>query len=134
MSFWLNFAMPEQAAKTWENLRENLVRIQDDDVEIDAVSWETLDPGNYTRGTGMSRVSVMASAKEHGDNELADALEMSLNKRYETVRQNGARAYTGISSWGNAGHVLSRFSTKDSMAHLMAGQIPAAWKSGLPRG
>ena len=28
---------------------------------------ETLDPGNYTRGTGMSRVSVMAAAKEHGD-------------------------------------------------------------------
>ena len=130
MSFWLNFAMPEQAAKTWENLRENLIRIQDDDVEIDAVSWETLDPGNYTRGTGMSRVSVMASAKEHGDYEMADALEMSLNKRYETVRQNGARAYTGISSWGNAGHVLSRFDTKDSMAHLMAGEIPAAWKVG----
>ena len=130
LSYWLNFAMPEQATKTWENLREKLVRITDDDVEIEATSWETLDPGNYSRGTGMSRVSVMASAKEHGDNEMADALEMSLDKRYKTVRKDGARAYTGISSWGNAGHVLARFTTENSMADLLAGKVPAQWKSG----
>ena len=130
MSFWLNYPMPEQAARTWDNLRANLVRIEDDDVKIDAVAWETLDPGNYTRGTGMSRVSVMASAKEHGDDELANALEISLDKRYQTVRRNGSRAYTGISSWGNAGHVLARFNTRNSMAHLLAGQIPRHWKTG----
>jgi len=130
MSYWLNFAMPEQATRTWENLREKLVRITDDDVEIDATSWETLDPGNYSRGTGMSRVSVMASAKEHGDNEMADALEMSLDKRYQTVRKDGARAYSGISSWGNAGHVLARFTSENSMADLLAGKVPAQWKAG----
>jgi hypothetical protein len=85
-------------------LRENLVRIEGDDVKIDATGWETLDPGNYSRGTGVNRVSVMAAAKEFGDDELADALEISLDKRYKVVRQNGARAYTGISSWaGRAG-------------------------------
>ncbi len=130
MSFWLNFAMPEQAVKTWENLRENLIRIEGDDVKIDATSWEVIDPGNYSRGTGMSRVSVMASAKEHGDDEMADALERSLDKRYKTIRKDGARAYTGISSWGNAGHVLARFTTKNSMAHLLAGQVPEQWKAG----
>ena len=130
MSFWLNFAMPEQAGRTWENLRANLIRIEGDDVKIDATSWEVIDPGNYSRGTGMSRVSVMAAAKEHGDNEMADALERSLDRRYETVRKDGARAYTGISSWGNAGHVLARLTTENSMAHLLAGEIPAAWKTG----
>ena len=130
MSFWLNFAMPDQAVKTWENLRANLIRIEDDDVKLNATSWEVIDPGNYSRGTGMSRVSVMASAKEHGDNEMADALEVSLDKRYKTVRQNGARAYTGISSWGNAGHVLARFTTKNAMAHLLAGEVPEEWKTG----
>lgn len=130
MSFWLNFAMPEQAVKTWENLRENLIRVEDDDVKIDATSWEVIDPGNYSRGTGMSRVSVMASAKEHGDNEMADALERSLDKRYKTIRKDGARAYTGISSWGNAGHVLARFTSKNSMARLLAGVIPPEWKAG----
>ncbi|MBU3749979.1 MAG: hypothetical protein FGM52_05920 [Mycobacterium sp.] len=130
MSYWLNFPMPEQAVKTFANLRENLVHITADDVKIDATGWETLDPGNYSRGTGMSRVSVMAAAKEHGDNELADALEMSLDKRYEVVRKDGARAYTGISSWGNAGHVLARFTTENSMAHLLAGEIPKPWKTG----
>ena len=130
MSYWLHYAMPEQSDKTWENLRENLVRITGDDVKIDATSWETLDPGNYSRGTGMSRVSVMAAAKEHGDTELADALERSLDLRYETVRQNGARAYTGISSWGNAGHVLARFTTENSMADLLAGEIPEEWTRG----
>ncbi len=130
MSYWLHFAMPEQATRTWENLRENLVRITDDDVKIDATSWETLDPGNYSRGTGMSRVSVMAAAKEHGDDELADALEMSLDKRYPSVRKDGARAYTGISSWGNAGHVLARFTTENAMASLLAGQVPEQWKAG----
>ena len=122
--------MPEQAGKTWENLRQNLVRITDDDVKIEATSWETLDPGNYSRGTGMSRVSVMAAAKEHGDGELADALEASLEKRYQTVSNNGARAYTGISSWGNAGHVMARFTTPNSMRNLLAGEIPDEWKTG----
>ena len=122
--------MPEQSAMTWENLRENLIRISGDDVEIDATTWETLDPGNYSRGTGMSRVSVMAAAKEFGDDELANALEMSLNKRYEVVRKNGARAYSGISSWGNAGHVLARLTTKDAMADLLAGKVPEAWRTG----
>ena len=130
MAYWLHFALPEQAAKTWENLRENLVRIEDDDVKIEATSWETLDPGNYTRGTGMSRVSVMAAAKEHGDDELADALEISLDKRYEVKRHNGARAYTGISSWGNAGHVMARFTTANAMADLLAGEIPEPWRRG----
>ena len=130
MSFWLNFAMPEQAGRTWENLRANLIRIEGDDVKIDATSWEVIDPGNYSRGTGMSRVSVMAAAKEHGDNEMADALERSLDRRYETVRKDGARAYTGISSWGNAGHVLARLTTENSMAHLLAGEIPESWKTG----
>jgi hypothetical protein len=130
MSFWLNFAMPEQATKTWENLRENLIRIADDDVKMDATSWEVIDPGNYSRGTGMSRVSVMASAKEHGDDEMAAALERSLDRRYKTVRKDGARAYTGISSWGNAGHVLARFTRKNSMAQLLAGEIPDAWRTG----
>lgn len=130
MSFWLNYAMPEQAVKTWENLRANLVRIEGDDVKLSATSWEVIDPGNYSRGTGMSRVSVMASAKEHGDNEMADALERSLDKRYKTVRQDGARAYSGISSWGNAGHVLARFTTRNSMASLLAGDVPRAWKTG----
>jgi len=130
MSYWLNFAMPEQAGKTWSNLRENLVRITDDDVRIEATSWETIDPGNYSRGTGMSRVSVMAAAKEHGDPELADALEASLDKRYPTARSNGARAYTGISSWGNAGHVMARFTRAGSMRHLLAGEVPAQWKTG----
>lgn len=130
MSYWLDFAMPEQAAKTWENLREKLVRITDDDVKIKATTWEILDPGNYSPGTGMSRVSVMAAAKEHGDDELAAALEMSLDKRYRVVRKNGARAYTGISSWGNAGHVMARFTTENSMADLMAGKVPKPWKTG----
>ena len=130
MSFWLNFAMPDQAEKTWENLRANLIRIEGDDVKMDATSWEVIDPGNYSRGTGMSRVSVMASAKEHGDDEMADALERSLDKRYKTIRQNGARAYTGISSWGNAGHVLSRFTTKNSMRDLLGGHVPHEWKTG----
>ena len=78
----------------------------------------------------MSRVSVMAAAKEHGDNEMADALETSLDKRYKTVRKGGARAYTGISSWGNAGHVLARFTTEHAMRDLLAGQVPAVWKTG----
>jgi hypothetical protein len=78
----------------------------------------------------MSRVSIMAAAKEFGDNELADALEMSIDKRYKTVRQNGARAYTGISSWGNAGHVLARFTTENSMHDLLAGKVPAPWRTG----
>ena len=130
MSYWLDFAMPEQASKTWENLREKLVRITDDDVTIKATNWEILDPGNYSPGTGMSRVSVMAAAKEHGDDELAAALEMSLDRRYRVVRKNGARAYTGISSWGNAGHVMARFTTENAMADLMAGKVPKPWKTG----
>ena len=130
MSYWLDFAMPEQAAKTWENLREKLVRITDDYVKMKATTWEILDPGNYSPCTGMSRVSVMAAAKEHGDDELAAALEMSLDKRYKVVRKYGARAYTGISSWGNAGHVMARFTTKNSMADLMAGKVPKPWKTG----
>ena len=130
MSFWLHFAMPDQARKTWENLRANLVRIEDDDVKINATSWEIIDPGNYSRGTGMSRVSVMAAAKEFGDDELADALEKSLDKRYQTVRENGARAYTGISSWGNAGHVLARFTTENAMHDLLSGEVPEEWRAG----
>lgn len=130
MSFWLNFPMPEQATKTWENLRANLIRFDGDDVKMDATSWEIIDPGNYSGGTGMSRVSVMASAKEHGDDEMAAALERSLDKRYKTIRQDGVRAYTGISGWGNAGHVMARFTTENSMRDLLSGNIPHQWKTG----
>ena len=38
------------------------------------------------------RVSVMAAASEYGDDELAAALEMSLDKRYKVVRKTARDA------------------------------------------
>ena len=39
MSHWLDFAMPDQATKTFENLRENLLEVTDDDVKLQATPW-----------------------------------------------------------------------------------------------
>jgi len=69
MSYWLHFTMPEQASKTWENLRENLVRIEGDDVKIDATGWETLDPGNIPavpggRGQRLPRRRALCDGRE----------------------------------------------------------------------
>lgn len=130
MAYWLHFTMPDQSERSWEIVRDRLVHIESDDVRIEATLWETLDPGNYTRGDGMSRVSVMAAAKEFGDDELADAMEASLDKRYQIVRRQGARAYAGISSWGNAGHVLARFTRQNAMRDLISGDIPDVWRTG----
>jgi hypothetical protein len=130
MAYWLHFTMPEQAARSWKILRDKLVRIEDDDVKIEANLLDTLDVGNYSRGDGMSRASLMCAANEFGDSELAGAVEASLDKRYKVVRRNGARAYAGISSWGNGAHVLARFTRENGIRDLLAGVVPNEWTTG----
>ena len=130
MANWLHLTMPEQAARAWQMLRDKLVRIEADDVKIEATLLDTLDVGNYSRGDGMSRASLMCAANEFGDPELADAVEASLDKRYKVVRRNGAQAYAGISSWGNAAHVLARFTRENAIRDLLGGVVPNEWTTG----
>ncbi len=130
LAYWLHAAMPEQAHRTWRVVRERLMRLSDDGVEITCAPWERFDVGNYTLGDAIARVFTMSIAREMGDQEAADALERSLDERHEIARAGGARQYAGLSTLANAAHALARFTRPNGMRDLIRGVVPAAWRRG----
>lgn len=130
MGYWLRHAMPEQAERSWQIVRDKLVRIDGNQFTIESTLWEKLDLGNYTRGEGMTTGAVAVTAREHGDTETAEAAAAAFNRSYEVVREGGARRYTGVSVTVNAAFAQYRFGRPDAMRALIAGEIPHEWKTG----
>lgn len=130
LSYWLHYTMPEQAEELWQILRARLVRVVDGKAEVETARGERIDFGNYARGNSLVLATVFAAAKEHGDSEIADAVEATMHENHEIVRRNGARQYEGLSVLGNAMFALGLFTRPAGARELMLGQIPAGWRTG----
>ena len=129
MSYWLNFAMPEQAGKTWDNLRRNYIHVTDDDVKIDATAWrrwtgQLLRRDRSEPGLGDGR------SQEHGDDELADAMEKIPGQALQGGASQRCAGLHRNLQLGQRRPRLGQVHHRGSMADLLAGRVPEPWRTG----
>lgn len=134
ISYWLHALMPERARHTWDVVRENVIAMIDTDCtqgrQRKLAFGDRVDPGNYSFSTIFARVLSMATAREMGDEALAQKLENNLENTVSIARHEGARHFERASTWTNTAYALARFGRVNGMRDLLDGVVPEAWKNG----
>ncbi|MEA2627237.1 MAG: hypothetical protein QOD06_3282, partial [Candidatus Binatota bacterium] len=117
-AFFANVFSPELGRRLWAIGRKELGMCLVNDAEgkpritlpREALSFlDRIDPGNYRPGSLFAYVAIMMSAREFGDDELAEAALRSMEQDCGP-RRNGVACYTGGSNlanvWGVEGKLM----------------------------
>ena len=131
MTYWLTGLMPDLAEQTWESLRTNRLHMRPRSARISTGPIDRLDVGSYKPGDAWAWVNIRCAAREIGDTEAAQAVQASIDKRFTMeTSPHGAQKLAGVSSWVNCVHAFAQFVSPGSVAGLVRGEIPPAWRSG----
>ncbi len=131
VAFWLHAVMPDLAERTYAMVRERFVASRDGRVEL-VPAERRVDPGDYSfhHGDGFSQVVTALAAREMGDEETALGLSRTIEEDHPVVEREGATRHSGVSSLTNALAGLARFTRRDALRDLVAGDLPDAWRRG----
>lgn len=126
-AYWLHATMPDVAHRTWWLVKQKL----DETGALPSSASNRLDPGNYRLGRQTyGRVLTMLTARELGDDEVADRAQAALDERERTAEAHGASKYADASTFTNLYANLARFSRHSAMRDLLRFGTPATWKAG----
>jgi hypothetical protein len=135
MAIFLNPSMPDIALRTWTLVRTELIDLGADGATIELRGWDKIDVGNYRRSEVSPHAILMGAAREMGDDEVFDALQGSVDARFEPVVADGTRRYAKASTQANAMLLIGRCSRRNGFRDLvvtgpdpsgMAGPVLAA--------
>lgn len=132
MAFWLNAAMPDLAGSTWEMICRRFIDQTPGNIQLKGQWWDRLDFGNYNfaRGDTFTRAMLSHTAREMGDEEVAQALDQSLEGTRKITWQHGARRFSGVSVMCNGIYAMARYGRQNGMRDLILGRVPDAWRKG----
>jgi hypothetical protein len=122
MALFLSPIVPDIARRTWQVVRTEFVSIPDDGRPVISLrGWDRMDVGNYRRSDVSPHAIVAAAAREMGDDELYEALQASVDERFEPVLEDGALRYAKASTQANAMLALGRFGREGAFRDLVCG-------------
>lgn len=101
----------ERARRLWAIARKEIEPALTRDVEGRlriSLPGKGIDAGNYSTGHTAAYSSILAGAREFGDNELADAAQRSLDLDCGLSTEGGVRAYLKGSNLANTNAVMGR--------------------------
>ncbi|MBI4896737.1 MAG: hypothetical protein HY827_00015 [Actinobacteria bacterium] len=128
---WLNPGLPDFAQRLWWLLRERVIDLDGPKVLPTIRDLDRVDVGNYHFGKDtFARTMVLLAAREMGDDEVAEAVQCSIDQTAQIELQRGVRRYRGLSVYGNLAHTLARFMRRDATRDMIAFDLPAAWTVG----
>ena len=116
-AFFANVFAPELGTRLWAVARRELGYCIAPDAQGNPrlsippealTRLETIDPGNYRRGALFGYAAVAMSAREFGDDALADAAIRAMDQDCGRVVEDGVARYTGGSGWANIWAVDAR--------------------------
>ena len=123
---------PERAWRMWAIARNELRHVlkQADGGARLAMSGRGFDFGNYGRGWGGAYASIMAVAREFGDDELADAAQHSLDLDCGRRDEGGIIRYDQMSNLSNETAVIGRIRRRGDFRAAMVDGPPASVFTG----
>ena len=116
-AFFANVFSPELGVRLWAVARRELGYCIAPDAHGEPrlsippsalTRLETIDPGNYRRGALFGYAAVAMSAREFGDDALADAAIRAMDQDCGRVVEEGVARYTGGSGWANVWAIEAR--------------------------
>jgi hypothetical protein len=134
-AIFMNAWNPERAQRMWAAARHDLAKAVVDDgagAKRLALPGRGFDFGNYKRGWGHVFGSTLASAREFGDEEIADACQRSLDRDCRRVADRGVSHYEAASNLANVCAITGRFRrTGDFRSAVLDGPPPEVFRGPL---
>lgn len=131
-AFWLNPSVADVSRRSWEMVRSRFVHLEPDGtVGLESSGWDRIDTGNYKMGTDIVVCwGVMIAAREHGDEEVAEAVQRYVDAKFDPTLHEGARRYAKASTQSNGTLALARFGRENGLRDLMLHGRPEEWRHG----
>jgi hypothetical protein len=130
---WYSPLVPELAARRWEVARDNHLRLTSDGglqlYEIGRL--DRIDIGSYNLNSlAFAYGTVMAAAREMGDEEIYHAAKQSLEQEFTPNTVNGARHLDGVSPMAQGIATMGRMLRKHAWHDLVRDGVPDVWLNG----
>jgi Linalool dehydratase/isomerase len=87
----------QRAKEAWAMARHDMVYREGGEIKL-RIPDNSIDMGIYRKGKGQAIQSVMSTAREFGDDEVAEAAQKLLEQTCGKVEENGAIRYAGSTS------------------------------------
>ncbi len=129
-ALFIHPVLPELARRSWEIVRHDLIRLQRGQVELKVNGWDKIDFGNYRRSLLTTYALVAASAREMGDDEVADGLLARIDAEFESEVIGGVRHYKGGSVSAHAVIHAARILRGNGFHDLVSVGMPEPWRRG----
>ncbi|GAA3808029.1 linalool dehydratase/isomerase domain-containing protein [Cellulomonas soli] len=129
-AYYLNAMFPDIARRSYEIVRDRAFRFGDDGIEVDFGLWDQIDFGNYRPSVLASYAVLAGTAREHGDDEVADALIARLDQTQPLVVEEGVGRYEGRSMGAHSTLYLARAGRANGVHDLVQVGMPDPWSAG----
>lgn len=129
-AYYLNAMYPDIARRSYEIVRGTAFRTGADGIEVDFGLWDRIDFGNYRPSTLASYAVLAGTAREHGDDETADALLARLDETQPLLVEDGVGHYAGRSMGAHSTLYLARAGRANGLHDVVRVGIPEPWRTG----
>ncbi|TXH02542.1 MAG: hypothetical protein E6R07_15085 [Nevskiaceae bacterium] len=129
-ALFIHPVLPELARRSWEIVRHDLIRVAQGRVELRTNGWDRIDFGNYRRSLLTTYALVAASAREMGDDEVANGLLQRIDAEYPSESVGGVRHYRGASTSAHAVIHAARVLRGNGFRDLVTVGMPPPWRNG----
>ena len=120
-AYWLSPSLPEVSRRSWEVVRHRFVHLDEDGLRVDRSGWDNIDTGNYKAGTDIVVCwGIMIAAREHGDEEVAQAVQRYVDEKFEPTVNEGARRYAKASTQSNGTLAMARFGRQNGLHDMIS--------------
>jgi hypothetical protein len=105
---WMASAFfPDLSRRVWAMLREECVTFDaNGEITLATESYDRMDTGNYRKSEAGIHAQFLVLAREHGDEEVANAIIRKLDREFERTDDNGTVSYAKSSNVNNATIVM----------------------------
>lgn len=129
-AYYLNALFPDLARRSYEIVRQTAFRTGADGIEVDFGLWDRIDFGNYRPSVLASYAVLAGTAREHGDDETADALLARLDQTQPLVVEDGVGRYDGRSMGAHSTLYLARAGRTNGLHDTVRVGMPDPWLNG----
>ena len=115
-----NAIHPGYARRWYALVRVEFLELVSGDLSLKGVRWEDcLDTGNYARNPGFILGSIALAAREHGDDEMAEAALRKADQLLKRVDDPDVYAFEGASAAANLNIATARWSRRNDWQELI---------------
>ncbi|MBN3782863.1 hypothetical protein G3O06_35820 [Burkholderia sp. Ac-20345] len=120
LATYVNAIHPGYARRWYALVRAEFLELVNGELSLNGVKWEEcFDTGNYQKNPGFVLGGIALAAREHGDDEMAEAALRKADQLMARVDDPSVYAFEGISAAANLNIATARWSRKSDWQDLI---------------